>query len=148
MKPESIAYKNPCNQGGVIMSHSPIYCASYIQYIHGACHFMTYKSTPTVHSYFTTVTQPSRPTFYAFTTGTIADGKIVVRSEVTPSQRPDLAPDIFEYTIPIIQFVYYEVTKQLATATHGSTMTFPLPDSTSYYTDQRHRGYEEQPGSR
>src|SRR5579863_7339853 len=67
-------YKDPHNQRGVNMSHSPIYCASYIQYIHGACHFTTYESTPTVHSYFTTVTQPNWATFYAFTTGTIADG--------------------------------------------------------------------------
>ena len=60
------------------MSHSPIYHTSCIQYIHEAYHFMTYKSTPTVHSYFTTVTQPSQPTFYTFTTGTIADRKIII----------------------------------------------------------------------
>ena len=84
---------------------------SYVQYNGGICCFTTAESCPEYIAYFTTITQPSHPPYYCFTSGAVTNGSIHLRSKVSVAPDGTVPLDIIEYTIPLHSLIHYGVAK-------------------------------------
>ena len=106
---------------------------SYVQHNGGICCFTTSESHLEYIAYFTTITQPSHPPYYCFTSGTITHSNIYLWSEVSVAPDGTVPLDIIEYTIPLHSLIHYGVAEQLSATYHNAPAPLTIPHTTPQY---------------